>query len=175
MKKILGTAMAMALFVGSAYAADNSSVVSSKRFIGVEIGASEVQGETLYDPSRSGTDVSYGVRIGAKEGVWRTTFLFNYYDNTDDDINTETMLLTVDYFFLESATNFQPYIGINAGYANYESTGVDDSGFLYGGQVGLLFDVSPMFDFDLSYRYSLTGMDVMDHAGSVMLSVDYKF
>ena len=163
-----------ALAVSSMALADSFDA-DRTRYIGIEVGATEVQGETLYDPSNSGTDVSFGIRAGAKEGMWRTTLLFNYYDNTDEDINVETMLLTIDYFFVEQLSSVQPYIGINAGYANYESTGVDDSGFLYGGQIGLLFDVSSLFAMDLSYRYSLSGMDLMDHAGSVMLSVDYKF
>jgi opacity protein-like surface antigen len=175
LKKALSLLLLGSVAVTSVSAADNTSVVSSTRFIGVEVGVTDVQGETLFDPSNSGTDVSYGLRIGAKEGVWRTAFLFNYYDNTDDDMNVETMLLTVDYFFLENTSSVQPYLGLNVGYANYESTGIDDSDFLYGGQAGLLFDVSSDFDLDLSYRYSLTNMDVMDHAGSLMLSVDYKF
>jgi opacity protein-like surface antigen len=148
-----------------------------RKFIGLEIGAGSVQGDTIGAPNHEGDAVEYGIRLGAQTNEWRTTFLFDYFDSSDDDQNVEKGLLTVDYFFYNSGTemNVRPFIGVNLGYANYESTFFDDSGFLYGGQAGIVIGITPDIDIDLSYRYSLSEIDVMDHAASFTFGVNYLF
>jgi opacity protein-like surface antigen len=120
-------------------------------------------------------DVEFGVRIGAQNGQWRTMFIFDYYDSSDNDQNVEQGYLALDYFVFENESKFKPYIGVNIGYANYESTYVDDSGFLYGGQAGILFGVTETIDMDISYRYSLSDADAFDHIGSIIFGVNYLF
>ena len=99
--------------------------------------------------------------------------------------NYEKGLASLDYFFLFSHTeknNFQPFIGINVGYANYESTGdIDMSGFVYGGQIGVLFSVAENIDVDLMYRYSLSNATQedrdaeLDHIGSIVFGINYVY
>ena len=172
MKKWLGGMMALALATG-VYA---DELGTSQRFIGLEIGAGQVQGDTLVEPGHEGDAVEYGLRIGAQDGQWRTTFLFDYFDSSDDDQNVEKGMLTVDYFFLDSMANsVRPFIGINLGYANYESTFFDDSGVLYGGQVGVVVGLTESIDLDIAYRYSLSEIDIMDHSSEIMFGVNYLF
>ena len=153
----------------------------SKTFIGLEIGYTEVQGTRGYGNNSfeydfiGDNELEFGFRIGAQNGQWRTTFLFDYYDSTDNDQNYEKGLFTIDYFLFESDSPLKPYIGFNIGYANYESTYVDDSGFLYGGQAGIVLEAGEVINLDLGYRYSLSQADDLDHIGSVVFGVNYIF
>ena len=174
MKKIVISLLA-GMTLGSALYAE--SAPGDRKFIGLEVGAGAVQGNTLAEPNHEGNAVEYGVRLGAQTEEWRTTFIFDYFDSSDDDQNVEKGLVAVDYFFYNSGTDMsvRPFIGVNLGYANYESTYFDDSGFLYGGQVGVVVGITPQIDLDLSYRYSLSEMNVMDHTSSFTFGFNYLF
>lgn len=152
-------------------------VSNTKTLIGLEVGYAEVQGDIVesgLNPHYKSNDVMYGLRIGAQNDEWRTMLVFDYYDNEDYEQNLEQGLLTLDYFFMQDKSSIKPYFGVNVGYANYESDFVDESGFLYGGQVGVVFDVADNLDVDLGYRYSLSSMDTFDHAGTFMFGINYK-
>jgi len=181
LKKVAMTLLCMTL--GSTlYAGED--IFTSKTFVGLEVGYAEVQGDVGYlvddmeiiEPDFVGDyDVEFGIRIGAQNDEWRTTFIFDYYDSSDNDQNIEKGYLTLDYFLFSNGSALKPYIGVNVGYANYESTFVDDSGFLYGGQAGIVIDVAEMINLDLSYRYSLSDADALDHIGSIVFGVNYIF
>ena len=106
---------------------------------------------------------------------WSRPCIVGDYDCADNDQNVEQLLMTVDYFVLDNDSAFRPFIGLNIGYANYESTFVEDSGFTYGGQIGFVVDVAEMVNIDLSYRYSLSSVDAFDHVGGVIFGVNYLF
>jgi opacity protein-like surface antigen len=89
-------------------------------------------------------------------------------------------LFTLDYYFMESAMGsdsaFHPYLGFNVGYGNYEASNLPNAnGMLYGGQGGLLFDVTEHIDMDVSYRHSFSNSDALNHIGAVMLGVNYLY
>jgi len=177
-KKIAVTLLSAAL--GSSLYAGNIS--QSESFIGLEVGAATIQANTagfFGEPNYEGTDVEYGLRLGAQYNEWRTMFVFDYFDSTDDNQNYEKGFISVDYFFLNSGTesaSFRPYIGLNAGYMNYESSpDIDENGFLYGGQVGFAYRVTDSIDLDLLYRYSLTDTAETDHIGSVVFGINYIY
>ena len=164
------------------YARDDIS--KSDTFIGLEVGYAEVQGDIGYTHNGieiiesnfvGDYDVEFGLRIGAQKDQWRTTFIFDYYDSEDNDQNIEKGYLTIDYYILEKESAFRPYFGLHVGYANYESTLVEDDGFLYGAQAGVVLDVAEMINFDLGYRYSLSGADQFDHIGSIVFGINYIF
>ncbi len=166
-------------------------ISQSKPFIGLEIGYATVQGdvggffpgETLRD--YEGSDVEFGVRIGAKKDEWRTTLSFTYFDGEEDGKkqNYGLGLASFDYFFLSSnQSNFQPFLGVNVGYINYESTNdIDMSGFMYGGQAGVLFSITENIDLDVMYRYSLSNATQddrdasLDHIGSIIFGINYVY
>ena len=163
--------------LGSSLYAEN--MTTGKGFLGLEVGYASVQGDVggfFPELDREGDAVEYGIRLGAQTSEWRTMLLFDYYDSSDDDQNMEKGYLTVDYFFLQDDTSaFRPFIGVNVGYANYESTDVDENGALYGAQAGIVVNVAESIDLDLSYRYSLSSMDALDHVGSVVFGLNYLY
>jgi hypothetical protein len=181
MKKLAVTLLCMTL--GSTlYASED--IFTSKTFIGLEVGYAEVQGAVghmdgdtvVIDPNFVGDyDVEFGFRIGAQNDQWRTTFIFDYYDSSDNDQNIEKGYLTLDYFVLEKESALRPYIGVHVGYGNYESSYVEDSGILYGAQAGIVLEVAEMINMDIGYRYSLSDIDTLDHIGSVVFGVHYIF
>ena len=160
--------------LGSSLYADGIS--EAKGFIGLEVGAATVQADTFTELGREGDAVEYGIRIGAQTNEWRSMLLFDYYDSSDDDQNMEKGYFMLDYFFLKSETSsFKPFVGLNFGYVNYESTLVEDDGLLYGGQAGFIINVAETIDLDLSYRYSLSGAEALDNTGSVVFGVNYLY
>jgi len=183
MKKV--TMALMGLLVSSSLYAENYS--EGKKFLGLEIGAAEIQGGVYldpfdaasFDPMFEGSDITFGIRLGAQNDNYRTTLLFDYYDNTDEDQALQLGLVTLDYFVLSqdaASVTVKPFIGINLGYMRYESTLVDEDGIVYGGQAGVVANVAENIDIDLSYRYSLA-MDsiTMDHFGAVILGINYIY
>lgn len=188
-KKIAAVLLCTAL--GSTLQA-REDVSASKGFIGLELGYATVQGDVGgFLPNEiiadyEGSDVEYGIRIGAQEDDWRATFSFNYFDGEEDGKkqNYEKGLLSVDYFFLGAdENNFRPFLGGNAGYINYESTeGIDMGGFIYGAQAGFVFALTENIDMDVMYRYSISSATQedhvtaeLDHIGSAVVGINYVY
>ena len=156
----------------------------SKTFIGVEAGYVSVQGYRLdifNNPvNHSDTGANLGIRIGAQNGDWRTTFIYNYYNNDSSDQNLELGLFMVDYFFMQGNSNveskFKPYLGLNIGYGDYETTGITNiNGLLYGGEAGVSMDVGENMEVDISYRHSLSSTDEFNHIGGVVVGLNYLY
>ncbi len=180
-------AMVIALILGvSSYvnAGDNTRKISeqSEVFVGLELGATFVQGDTG-DPvfgelNHDGSGASIGLRLGAQNNKWRSMVLIDYFDSDDDDQSYERGMIQVDYYLMASnfsTTTFRPYIGLNGGYLNYESTAIDESGFTYGGQLGFTAAVSDKIDLDVAYRYSVANPDELDHIGNVVFGINYLY
>jgi len=180
--------IAIALVLGMssfAYAGDDVRQISeeSEVFVGVELGAVLIQGDTdgtvLGEKNHDGTGVSIGLRLGAQNAMWRSMVVLDYFNSDDDDQTYERVMVQVDYYVMASnfsTTAFRPYIGINGGYANYETTGKSDiNGFTYGGQVGFTAAVSDNIDFDVAYRHAFAGPDELDHIGNVVFGVNYLY
>ena len=161
---------------GSLLHAEGMSV--NKSILGLEVGYATVQADTdggiFGEPDYKGEDIEYGLRIGAQNDDWRAMLIYNYYDNTDEDQNVQKTFAQLDYFFSERS-QFNPYFGINLGYMNYESTDIDESGFLYGGQVGFTIELNDNIEMDMMYRYSLTDAARTDHIGSFVFGMSYIF
>lgn len=157
------------------YAKDISE---SQQFIGVEIAITEVQGQAASEIEGSVSEgTSFGLRLGAQNELWRTMFGLSYFDN--EGRNVEQLFLSIDYFFLKSDMLFgyalQPYMGLNVGYMNYESVGVDVDGITYGGQGGVLVGLTEYIELDLGYRYTLSQANALDHMGEVVFGLNYKY
>jgi len=176
-----GVALSL-LVCGVALAGGNSELdETSKKIIGVEVGASTIKADTIYSPvisiAESGHESTYaewGIRLGAEKKDWRTLFVLNYFNNSDDDQKYWKGLSEFDYY-ITNVNGLKPYLGVNLGYMNYESTDIDTSGFIYGGQAGVQFEASENIELDFSYRYSASKMDEVDHTGSFTFGLDYIF
>ena len=183
MVKLISTVCFGALLVSSLSARD---IKDSETFIGVEVGYSSVQGDRLLggvngisSPNYSDSNINYGIHLGAQNGDWRTTLLYNYYNNDVSNQNLETGLLTVDYFFTKnkpSSFSFRPYLGVNIGYGNYESTNLPNgNGMLYGAEAGFVVDITDNIDVDVSYRHSFSNISIFNHTGGVVFGVNYIY
>jgi len=189
-KKI--TVMLLCALLGDTlYARDDIS--QSSPFIGLEVGYATVQGDVGgFFPGEiirdyEGSDIEYGIRIGAQKDEWRTTLSFNYFDGEENgyEQNYEKGLLSIDYLFLYSnqeKSTFQSFIGINAGYMNYESTNdIDMSGFVYGAQIGAILSITENINVDIMYRYSLSSATQddrdasLDHIGNIVFGINYIY
>ncbi len=183
-KKVMVTALMLGVS-SFANAGDNTRQISeeSEVFIGVELGGTFVQGDTgdpvFGEPNHDGSGASFGLRLGAQNAQWRSMVVLDYFNSDDDDQTYERGMIQVDYYLMPSnfnTTSFRPYIGINGGYANYETTGIEDAnGFTYGGQVGFTAAVSDNIDFDVAYRHAFAGPDELDHIGNVVFGVNYLY
>ena len=178
MKKLV-VAVAISLGLTSAVCADDA--FSSQKFIGIEGAATSLQGDVggvFATPDNKVNGIEYGLKIGAQNNMWRTTLVLDFFDK--DDQNTEKFIGVFDYFITRNGEDntvqiVEPYLGLNVGYVNYESTGIDESGLLYGGQAGLVVNLDDSLDIDLSYRYSLSTAKPFDHSGSVVLGLNYFY
>jgi len=178
MMKKIGMALLCAstlstLLVGS------EGTLTSKMIIGLEVGASQIQANNIFSPiigelDYKGNNVEFGFRIGAENEEWKTLLVANYYDSPDDDQKYIKGLLEVDYFILQDAI-VKPFIGLNVGYMNYQTTSIDENGLLYGGQVGLQYNAMENLSFDLSYRYSYVDADNVDYIAGVVLGISYVY
>ena len=163
----------MSAVIGTSLYAGNYDA-GTKGFLGIELGAGTVQAERLNDFNHEGSAVEYGIRFGAQSQEWRATFAFDYFDSSSDDQNVEKGLFMIDYFLL-NRNGIRPFVGANTGLINYESTGVDATDFIYGGQVGVIVNVLDSMDLDLSYRYSLSGSTQVNNLGSIVFGLNYLY
>jgi opacity protein-like surface antigen len=188
MKKITAGILAIALS-GSLYA---GNVSEGRKFIGLEVSQTDIQADWVgsptppyYEIGAESDAVQFGLRLGAENDKYRTMLLYTYYDDSDREQNIQTGMLSVDYFIWNTdvqGMKLKPFIGINTGYMNYESNdpydqlnNIDESDFFYGGQAGLILNIGEVFEVDLSYRYSLSNLDEVDHMGNIVLGLNYLY
>jgi len=170
-KKI--TTLCLSIALATTLEANNNT------FVGLELGYTELQGDTLALANQTGHDLNFGFRVGAQSEEWRTTFLYNYQDDIDTDQNLEMGLFTFDYFFMGDKSSMfgkiKPYMGGNLGYANYESTKFDDSFAVYGGQAGLVVDMMDTISVDVSYRHIFSASEQFNHTGGFIVGMNYLY
>jgi len=168
--------LSLGMMIGTTLYAKNKDA-NSRGFLGIEVAASSVEGERLNDFNHQGFGAEYGLRLGAQSDEWRATFAFDYFNSNSDDQNVEKSLAMIDYFFYHNDSNFniQPFIGANIGLINYESTGVDATDFIYGGQAGVIIGINEKIDFDLSYRYSLSGSTKVNNLSGIIFGLNYIY
>jgi opacity protein-like surface antigen len=97
----------------------------------------------------------------------------------NDKVSYERGELHVQYMFqLPQMTDMglRPFIGLNGGYANYEAEGgINESGFTYGGEAGIIFDVTDQIDIDVTYQYTISRAAAFDHAANLGIGINYKY
>jgi len=150
-------------------------------FIGVEAGGTWVQGDTggfFGELNHKGKGASIGVRLGAQNEQWRSMLDIDYFNSDDDDQNYERGMIQVDYFISPNTfntTTFRPYIGLNGGFVNYESTGINETGFTYGGDTGFTVGLGKSIDLDVAYRYSIAGPEELDNMHNLVVGINYLY
>ena len=177
----------LALLIGVislANAGDNAREISEESvgFIGIEVGGALIQGDTtgtiFGEVNHKGKGVSFGVKLGAQNEQWKSSVIIDYFNSDDDDQMYERAMIQVDYFIaptMFATSAFRPYIGINGGYLNYESTAINENGITYGGDIGFNVGVSDSVDLDLTYRYSIAGPHEFDNIHNVVVGINYLY
>ncbi|NOZ90829.1 MAG: porin family protein [Epsilonproteobacteria bacterium] len=157
-----------------------SEEFTSERFLGIEAGYGTVKYTNKIGVTQSEKGVEFGFRIGAQNDEWRTTIsAHNFNKNGEKYFRT---MLQFDKFLwtnLYKTDNiiFKPYIGAHIGWLKYmgDNSSSDDQGMIYGGQVGLAWNVLREVDFDFGYRYSISDINKVDDIGSVVFAVNYLY
>jgi len=153
---------------------------TSERFLGIEAGYGTIKSKNVIGVPRSETGVEFGFRFGAQNEEWRTTISAHNF-NKNGQRYFRTMLqfdrfLWTDLYKTDNIL-FKPYIGGHIGWLKYTSDEEyrDDNGIIYGGQVGLAWNVLGEVDFDFGYRYSISDIEKVDDIGSVVFAVNYLY
>jgi len=172
MKKSIATGLAVLGIAGILHAEE---VSIGEKIIGLEVGAAKIEADTLMGGTNyEGDDIEYGLRLGAQNEQWRTLIVLDYYDATDDDQEYIKGMATFDYLLIQDSP-LKPYLGVNVGYIDYSSEARDDTGFLYGGQVGVLYRVADNVQVDVTYRYSFVESDNINHVEGIVVGLNYIF
>jgi opacity protein-like surface antigen len=165
------------LFMTISYAKEE---FSSERFLGIEAGYGTIQSRNVIGVPQSEKGVEFGFRLGAQNDEWRTTISAHNFNKNGQKYFRA--MLQFDRFVWASLYKtdsiiFKPYIGGHIGWLKYISNQDynDDSGMIYGGEVGLAWNVLREVDFDLGYRYSISNINKVDDIGSIVFGVNYLY
>ncbi len=106
---------------------------------------------------------------------------YEYYSNSGDDQNYERAFVQGDYFPLDDSYSMgniavNPYLGLSAGWLNYETSGTEDkNGLAYGGEAGFTKSFSDKWDMDMGLRYLFSTIEDVDHIGTVSVGLHYYY
>jgi len=152
---------------------------SSERFLGIEAGYGTVKSISAIKKDATKSGVEFGFRFGAQNKEWRTTISAHHFNkNSQQYFRT---MLTFDHFVWSSLYKtddiiFKPYLGAHIGWLKYDDKGgIDDNGFIYGGQAGIAWNVLREVDFDFGYRYSFSDVTNVDDIGGFVFGVNYLY
>lgn len=150
---------------------------SSERLLGIEVGYATTNYE-VNAIQQTSKDLELGIRIGAQNQDWRTTFIGNI--SKGDDQEYQKAMITFDKFIWQSLYEkdnivFKPYIGGHLGWIKNTAGNVTENGMLYGGEAGLVWNVLKEIEFDFCYRYSASGLDNLDNLDAVTMGINYIY
>lgn len=155
-----------------------SQNLSLEQFTGIELGYGTINSKNAINASESNSGFDIGLKVGVQDHYWRTAFSAHYLKQ-DKQESVKTIISIDRYIFAgvyeTEDTIMKPYMGLHTGWLKYKDTGVKDNGFAYGAQIGFAWGLSSGIDFDLGYRRSFTGVDMVDTANTLALSINYIF
>jgi len=131
---------------------------------------------TSYNQSTEGI----GARIGAESEDFRFLLIYDWLkDQTYAGATVSQYMITgnLDYFIpipIESK-EIRPFIGAIFGQAKYEISSYSDTGYVYGGEVGIDFNINKYFSVDLFGRYTGADLDTVNHYVQAGIGLNYKF
>jgi len=151
---------------------------SSERLLGIEVGYAGLDTKDAIGLDESVNNVEFGFRIGAQNKDWRTSIIANMSNSNGHKI--QKAMLSFDKFVWQSLYKkddivFKPYLSGHIGWIKHTADNLSENGMLYGGGLGLVWNVLDEVDFDLGYRYSVTQLDDLDTIDAVTLGVNYIY
>ena len=151
---------------------------SSERLLGIEVGYAGLDTKDAIGLKQSSNSVEFGFRIGAQNKDWRTLLIGDI--SNSDGHKIEKALISFDKFVWQSLYKtddivFKPYLSGHIGYLKHSVGNITETGMLYGGGLGVAWNVLNEVDFDLGYRYSMTQLDKLNSLSSARFSVNYIY
>ncbi|MDV5168025.1 porin family protein [Photobacterium rosenbergii] len=169
MKKITAiSTLALAVMAASpAFAAD------TQWFVGGGVGYQEdnVKGAN----AQNGEDATYQLRGGAiMNDHHRVMGTYSYMDKSSQNM----FLASYDYL-MPVHQNVNLFAGVSAGVADNKIGSKSSTDFVWGGQVGAMYEINDNWSTDLTYRYLDQDYNKestkIDYSQQVVWSVDYRF
>ncbi|MCW8328523.1 porin family protein [Photobacterium sp. SDRW27] len=139
------------------------------------VGAGAGYQEDSIKGASGGEDMTYQLRGGAiLNDHHRVMGTYSYMDKSSQNM----FLASYDYL-LPVAQNVNLFAGVSAGAADSKIDGKSSTDFVWGGQVGAMYEINDNWSTDLTYRYLdqdySENNTKIDYSQQVVLSVDYKF
>lgn len=157
----------------AAMAATPALAADTEWFVGAGVGYQEDSIKGQFD--QNGEDAAMQLRGGAiVNDHHRLMGTYNYMDK-----NEQNMFLASYDYLLPVAQQVNLFAGVSAGVADSEIAGESSSDFVWGGQVGAMYQLSENWSTDLTYRYLEQDYQEqrtkLENSQQLMWSVDYKF
>lgn len=173
MKKLtaISAILLSSLTVAPAMAADTDS--GTEWFMGAGIGYQNDHTSGLN--STNGEDVAFEIRGGAIVNEnHRVMATYGYMDKLEQN----KYLASYDYLMpADNDINF--FVGATLGASDSEMSGESSTDFVWGAQVGAMYEINQDWSTEISYRYLDQDFDEkgleIKNSQQVMLTVDYRF
>ena len=140
----------------------------SYSFIGIQTGMSRIDSKET---------ASLGLKYGIQQRNARTSFIYSYDKNGDD--NFQTLLLQMDMGIFKDAfkdSMLKPYLGATFGLLQSNNNQFLERGYVYGVNTGLAYILNDSFDLDLGYKYLKTSkVKNIDEINNLNLSMHYFY
>ncbi|MEH6534291.1 porin family protein [Photobacterium frigidiphilum] len=124
---------------------------------------------------QNGEDATYQLRGGAIiNDHHRVMGTYSYMDKSSQNM----FLASYDYL-IPVAQKVNLFAGVSAGLADNKISNESSTDFVWGGQVGAMYEINDSWSTDLTYRYLDQDYSEqatkLDYSQQVVWSVDYKF
>jgi len=151
---------------------------SSERLLGIEVGYAGLETKSSIALDENVKNVEFGFRIGAQNKDWRTLIIANMSNSEGHKV--QKVMLSFDKFVWQSLYKkddivFKPYLSAHIGWIKHSTDNLSENGMLYGGGLGLAWNVLNEVDFDLGYKYSVTKLENLDSFDAITLGVNYIY
>ncbi|PSW05123.1 porin family protein [Photobacterium lipolyticum] len=142
-------------------------------FVGGGVGYQQDEVKGVND--QNGEDATYQLRGGAIiNDHHRVMGTYSYMDKSSQDM----FLASYDYL-IPVAQQVNLFAGVSAGFADSEIASTSSTDFVWGGQVGAMYEINDSWSTELAYRYLeqdySENSTKIDYSQQVVWSVDYKF
>jgi opacity protein-like surface antigen len=167
------TLLSVAILATVNLSAETSSIIGVEGVYN-KIDAQEPALGTNYNQSTGGI----GIRLGAQSDDFR--FLLIYESIQDQTYNGATVsqyMITgnLDYFIPIQTQTIKPFVGAIFGQSQYKISSYSDTDFVYGGEIGVDFNVYKHFSVDLFGRYTTAQLNAVNHYIQSGIGLNYKF
>jgi len=131
-------------------------------------GSATSSDNTTYEALKFGKYFGFG-RVGAMFG----------HGNSKDGVSSNYLGVSYDYMFYNQG-KFTPFVGASLSYAKATATGdgfmVDETGFNYGGELGVIYDIAKNIELELGARFlasNMSGNDTQTISGNpIKVNID---